>query len=343
VEPVLCGPVKIDSWVTKELERLGPDTERVEAAGFDGVWVGESEHDPFLQVLKIGEASDRLTVGTSVAIAFARTPMTLAYLGHDLARYSRGRFVLGLGSQVKAHIERRFSMPWSHPAPRMRELVMALRAIWSSWQDGTPLSFKGDFYTHTLMTPFFSPERHEWGAPPVYLAGVGALMTEVAGEVCDGFFFHPFTTLAYLREVTLPALARGSAKAARPAGAVTVCGPAFAVVGRNEEELDRSARAAKDQIAFYASTPAYRGVLDHHGWGALQPELSGLARHGRWAEMGPLIDDEMLRTFAVIGSPAEVGRGLRANFDGMVDRLVVYAMHDPGPEVWPEVVDAFRG
>ncbi len=190
--------MKIDGSISGQISDTKKLATELEAAGYDGVWTGEAKHDPFLQLLQAAEATERVTLGTAIAIAFARTPMTLAYAAYDLALYSEGRFVLGLGSQVKAHIERRFSMPWSHPAPRMRELVLALRAIWASWQGGEKLNFQGDFYTHTLMTPFFSPAAHAYGPPPVYLAGVGERMTEVAGEVCDGFFFHPFTTDRYV-------------------------------------------------------------------------------------------------------------------------------------------------
>ena len=295
-----------------------------EAAGYAGLWTGETQHDPFLQVLLAAEATERVTLGTSIAIAFGRTPMTLANTGFDLARYSHGRFVLGLGSQVKPHIERRFSMPWSHPAPRMREFVAALRAIWASWQDGVKLDFRGDFYTHTLMTPFFSPPPHEWGPPPVFLAGVGKLMTEVAGEVCDGFFFHAFTTPSYLREVTIPALERGRlAGGAASLEGFTVAGPAFTCVGRNDEELEAAIRGTKEQIAFYASTPAYRGVLEHHGWGDLQPELTRMSKEGKWTEMADLIDDDVVRTFAAVGDVATVARQLRERWD-VATRLSFY-------------------
>jgi probable F420-dependent oxidoreductase len=302
-----------------------------EAAGYAGLWTGETMHDPFLQIVQAAEVTERVTLGTSIAIAFGRTPMTLATTSYDLARYTRGRFVLGLGSQVKPHIERRFSMPWSHPAPRMREFVSALRAIWACWQDGTKLDFRGDFYTHTLMTPFFSPPAHEWGPPPVYLAGVGPLMTEVAGEVCDGFFFHGFTTPSYLREITLPALARGRAAGGHGTlGEATmdgfdIAGPAFTCVADTEEGLADAIRGAKQQIAFYASTPAYRGVLDHHGWGDLQPELTRLSKEGKWEEMGDLIDDDMVRTFAAVGDVATVARELRERWDGVATRLSFYA------------------
>jgi probable F420-dependent oxidoreductase len=295
-----------------------------EAAGYAGLWTGETMHDPFLQIVQAAEVTERVTLGTSIAIAFGRTPMTLATTGYDLARYSRGRFVLGLGSQVKPHIERRFSMPWSHPAARMHEFVRALRAIWACWQDGTKLDFHGEFYTHTLMTPFFSPPAHEWGPPPVFLAGVGKLMTEVAGEVCDGFFFHAFTTPSYLREVTLPALARG--RAARGQGSMdgfTVAGPAFTCVGRTDEELAVAIRGAKQQIAFYASTPAYRGVLEHHGWGDLQPELTRMSKEGKWQEMGEVLPDDVLHEFAVVGDVATVAAQIRERWSD-VTRLSFY-------------------
>lgn len=302
-----------------------------EAAGYAGLWTGETMHDPFLQIVQAAEVTDRVTLGTSIAIAFGRTPMTFAITSYDLARYARGRFVLGLGSQVKPHIERRFSMPWSHPAARMHEFVRALRAIWACWQDGTKLDFQGDFYTHTLMTPFFSPPAHEWGPPPVYLAGVGPRMTEVAGEVCDGFFFHGFTTPSYLREVTLPALTRGrvaGGHAQTEEGALEgfdIAGPAFTCVADTEQELAEAIRGAKQQIAFYASTPAYRGVLDHHGWGDLQPELTRMSKEGRWQEMGDLIDDDMVRTFAAVGDVPTVARELRERWDGVATRLSFYA------------------
>ena len=213
-----------------------------------------------MQCLQAAQTTSEVNVGTSIAIAFARTPMTLALTGYDLARYSKGRFILGIGSQIKAHIVLRYSMPWSHPAPRMREFIQAMRAIWATWQDGVPLDFQGEFYKHILMTPFFSPEPHEYGPPPVYLAGVGELMTEVAGEVADGFFVHPFTTRA------LPRRGHPSGAAPRPGEGrarslddFTVCAPAFVTTGRTDEEMAAAITGTKKQIAFYASTPAYRG------------------------------------------------------------------------------------
>ncbi|TDC87054.1 TIGR03617 family F420-dependent LLM class oxidoreductase [Actinomadura sp. 7K507] len=324
--------MKIDANLGGDLAGAPAAAETLEREGYDGLWVAEAGSDPFLQSLQAISATGSVTVGTSVAIAFARTPMTLATVGFDLARHSQGRFVLGLGSQVKAHIERRYSMPWSRPAARMRELVLAMRAIWASWQDGEKLDFQGDFYTHTLMTPFFAQQPHPHGPPPVYLAGVGERMTEVAGEVADGFFVHPFSTERYLREVTLPSLERGRAKAGKEGlDGFTVCGSSMVVTGDTEEEIAKATRGIKRQIAFYASTPAYRAVLDLHGFGDLQPELTALSKQGRWREMTDLITDDILHEFAVTGEPDEIGPALRARIGGICDRVSLYTPHRVAP------------
>ncbi|MEU2350398.1 TIGR03617 family F420-dependent LLM class oxidoreductase [Modestobacter sp. NPDC049651] len=323
-----------------------PATARaLEARGYAGVWSAEADHDPFLPLLAAAMATERLQVGTAIAVAFARSPMTLAMTAHDLQRYTRGRFQLGLGTQVKAHVERRFSMPWSAPAARMREYVAALRAIWSAWQDGTPLRFRGDFYSHTLMTPMFSPQPHEWGAPPVHLAAVGPLMTRLAGEVADGLLVHAFTTERYLREHTLPTLGEGLALAGRDRSAVTVSLPGLVVSGRTAEETDRAADAARRTIAFYGSTPAYRPVLDLHGWGDLAAELHRLSvgrDEQRWTAMAALVDDEVLHTFAVVADPDDVAAAVRARFGGLVDRFSVYASHPAPLELWDPLAAAFR-
>jgi probable F420-dependent oxidoreductase len=335
--------MKIDANLPKSLSQTTKAAARLEGEGFDGLWIGETQHDPFLMCLQAAEASERVTLGTAVAIAFARNPMSLAYTAWDLAEYCRGRFILGLGSQVRAHIERRFSMPWSQPARRMRELVLALREIWQSWGDGAELRFEGDFYTHTIMTPFFRPGAHEWGAPPVFLAGVGERMTEVAGEVADGFFFHAFTTRDYLTEVTVPALAEGRRAAGHEGlGTFQIAGPVFACTGRTEEELAAAVQATKAQIAFYASTPAYRSVLDHHGWGDLQPELTTLSKAGKWEQMGDAIDDGILNTFAVVGDPITVGRGLKARWGATVARMTLYTPYTCASEALRLVAEAAR-
>jgi probable F420-dependent oxidoreductase len=268
--------------------------------------------------------------------------MTLANIGYDLQSYSQGRFVLGLGSQIKAHIEKRFSMPWSHPAARMRELILAMRAIWACWNDDEKLDFRGEFYRHTLMTPFFNPGPNAYGAPRVFLAAVGERMTEVAGEVADGILLHGFTTERYVREVSLPALERGWARAGKQRTDFEVSGPMFVVTGTNEEELERARQGTKQQIAFYGSTPAYRGVLELHGWGDLQGELNRLSKQGDWVTMGDLVTDEILETFAVVAEPEDVPRQLLARYGDVVDRISFYAPYKSDPERWSKVLDGFR-
>lgn len=308
-----------------------------EAAGFDGVWSAETSHDPFLPLLLAAQETETLELGTGIAVAFARNPMTLAHLGHDLQVFSEGRFLLGLGSQIRPHITRRFSMPWDHPAPRMRELILAMRAIWACWNDGSELSFEGEFYTHTLMTPFFQPDPSPFGPPRVFLAGVGPKMTEVAGEVADGLLAHGFTTASYLEAVTLPALRRGAERAGRPRADVAISLPAFVVTGSSDEEVAAAAAAVRGQIAFYGSTPAYVGVLEHHGWGDLQGDLNALSKQGRWKEMGTLIDDEVLDTFAVVSEPGQVAAGLLARFGDAVDRISFYAPYRADEDMWSEI------
>jgi probable F420-dependent oxidoreductase len=315
----------LDARLPKDIAQTRSHAEAREADGYDGLWVSEAGYDPFLQVLQALEATHRATVGTAIAVAFGRTPLTIAHASYDLALYAQGRFVLGLGSQVKPHIERRFSMPWSMPATRMREFVLALRAIWGAWEGDGPLDFDGEFYTHTLMTPFFSPEPHPFGPPPVYLGGVGRRMTEVAGEVGDGFFVHPFTTRAYFDEVTRPALLRGRQRAgAADLQGFTLAGPTFVATGRDEQELAGAVRGTKAQIAFYASTPSYRAVLELHGRPDLGPELTKRSKEGRWSELAELIDDDLLGEFAVVGEPDAVGAAVVARWGDVYDRVSLY-------------------
>ena len=335
--------MKIDGGIGLDLEKAGAQAKDAEEFGYDGVWVPETSRDPFLPLLLAAEHTERLEVGTSIAVAFARSPMTLANTAYDLTQYSKGRFILGLGSQIKPHITKRFSMEWSKPAARMRELVLAMHAIWDSWMTGAKLDFRGDFYTHTLMTPFFNPGPHEHGLPRVFLAGVGPLMTEVAGEVCDGFFCHGFTTERYLREVTLPALEEGRRKAGKTLEGFEICGPSFVVTGSNEQELEAAKVGTRQQIAFYGSTPAYRPVLELHGWGDLQTELNVLSKEGRWDDMGTLIDDEILNTFAVVGEPEQIGPELQKRYGDVISRISFYAPYAADRERWRQVLADIKG
>src|SRR5690606_27411744 len=298
--------MKIDGSIGGDLRGAGDAAAKQEALGYDGIWTAETSNDPFLPLAVAAGRTSRAELGTGIAVAFARNPMNLAQIAYDLQKASQGRFILGLGSQIKPHITKRFSMPWSSPAARMREMILAIRAIWACWNEGAKLDFRGDFYTHTLMTPFFNPGPNPHGNAKIFLAGVGERMTEVAGEVCDGFLCHAFTTERYLREVTIPALERGAAKAGRSLADIEISGPAFVVTGATEEEMEASATAIRKQIAFYGSTPAYRPVLELHGWGELQDELNRMSKEDRWEEMGTLITDEILDAFAVVGEPEQI-------------------------------------
>ncbi len=316
---------------------------RAEADGYDAIGAAELAHDPFISLAAAARGTTTIGLGSSIAVAFARNPMTVAETANDLQLLSRGRFTLGLGSQVKPHIERRFSMPWSHPAERMRDFVLAVRAIQHSWQTGEKLDYRGEFYQHTLMTPMFAPEPNPFGPPPIALAGVGRLMTEVAGEVADVWLSHSFTTVRYLKEVSLPALARGSEKAGRAAGAVGVSVPSMVAVGTSQEELDAAIRATKKQLAFYGSTPAYASVLELHGWGGVAEDLNRGSRRGEWDAMAELITDEMLAEFSAVGSPAEVAAQLSERFTGVATRLAFAFNYPVDPDVAKQIVDAIDG
>ena len=334
--------MRVDGGADPNLTRTIAAASGAEAAGYDGLWTAETNHDPFLPLTLAAEHTDRVELGTAIAVAFARNPMTLAQTAHDLQRYSEGRFILGLGSQIKPHITRRFSMEWSKPAARMREMIAAIRSIWACWDDGEQLDFRGDFYQHTLMTPFFNPGPNPHGPAKIFLAGVGPLMTEVAGELCDGFFCHAFTTEQYLREVTLPALERGAAKAGRTSSDIEVSGPAFVATGADEASFAASKDGVRQQIAFYGSTPAYRPVLELHGWGDLQDDLTTLSKRGEWVQMGSLIDDDILETFAVVAEPAQVAVKLGERYGDIVDRISFYAPYESDPDTWLPVIQAFH-
>ena len=312
--------MKVDGGIGWQLDKVGDEARALEELGLAGIMTAETGHDPFFPLLMAAQTTEKVDLMTAIAVAFARSPMTLANVGHDLNAASRGRFVLGLGSQIRAHITKRFSMPWSNPAPRMREFILAMRAIWANWHQGEPLQFTGRFYRHTLMTPFFTPTDTEYGPPRVFLAAVGPLMTEVAGEVADGVIVHAFTTEKYLRETTLPALQRGFAKAGKRREDFEISYPAFIVTGQTEEEMDAARVQTRRQVAFYGSTPAYKAVLESVGAGELQPELNAMSKQGRWTEMGELITDDILGEFAVIGEPHTIASRFIDRFGDVVDR-----------------------
>jgi probable F420-dependent oxidoreductase len=330
------GPVNSTAIVS--LAQVGAEVVAAEEAGYDGVWSAETSHDPFLPLMIAADRSSTLTLGTSIAVAFARSPMTVAATANDLQAYSAGRFILGLGTQVKAHIEKRFSMPWSEPVPRMREYLAALHAIWDSWETGDRLRFRGDFYRHTLMTPMFSPGPNPWGRPPVMLAAVGPKMTQVAAEAADGLLVHGFTTERYFREVTIPQVESGLAASGRDRGQFSVSYPGLVATGSDEASFEAACAGVRGQISFYGSTPAYRGVLELHGWGDLHTELHRLSLRGEWQTMAGLIEDDVLNTFAVVGEPQQVAPEVLRRFDGLVDRFSIYAPYELDDGVRRQIV-----
>ncbi len=309
--------------------------EAAEQIGFDALWTAETQHDPFLPCALIAEHTAKMKRGTAIAVAFARSPANLAYTAWDLAAQSGGRFMLGLGTQVKAHIERRFGMPWPESVTgRLREQILAIRALWDTWQNGTKLNFRGEHYKLTLMSPFFNPGPISHPDIPIYIAGVNEGLAKLAGEMCDGFHAHPFHSVRYLREVTLPAIEKGLGKEGRSREDICVSVTAFVATNAEEQALARS------QIAFYASTPSYRSVMALHGWADVAERLSAHAARGEWAEMPALITEEMLGEFCVMGNDERLPGALNERYGGIADRLTIYTPFVPGQrdEFWRRLV-----
>lgn len=336
--------MKIDTaLLAPTLDEIIPAARKAEEIGFDGLWTSETQHNPMFPLVLAAEHTNRIELGTSIAVAFARSPMDTAYQAWDLAQFSRGRFILGLGTQVKAHIERRFSMPWGPPVPKLREYIHALRAIWRCWQTGERLNFRGDFYTFTLMSPFFNPGPIDYPDIPIYIAGVNEGLCRLAGEVADGFHVHPLNSARYVRECVRPWIEAGAKKAGRRLEDVAVSVTVFIVTGRDEAEMEKNREAVRQQISFYASTPTYRTVLELHGWGDTAAELSRLAARQRWDEMPRLITDEMLETFAVVAPRDQLAQAVKARYAGLADRITYYAAFLEGDEeFWRETVRVFK-
>lgn len=327
---------------TDDLSLVRSTYPELERLGYDRAFSFEAKHDPFVPLAVAAEHTERIGLGTAVAIAFARTPMTLANVAWDLQALSGGRFTLGLGSQIQQHVTERFSMPWTRPVERMRELVQAIRAIWAAWEDGSRLDFAGEFYTHTRMIPAFDPGPNPCGLPPVFTAGVGPRMTAVAGEVADGFLVHPVNTRRSLLEITLPALREGASRAGRGLDGFEVVCVTIVVTGRDEAEMDRSREAVRRQLAFYGTTPAYQPVFALHGYGDLRPELAHLAREGRWDDMAGLIDDDLVATIAVVGEPDTIAPQLQARLADISDSVSLVNNRAPDPRHFAEVVTALK-
>ncbi|MGE0385681.1 MAG: TIGR03617 family F420-dependent LLM class oxidoreductase [Gammaproteobacteria bacterium] len=329
-------------WDGIDLESLIDSGRRLDQFGYECVWAGEVRHDPFMQLLQIANASSRLRIGTAIAVATARSPVVMASQAWDLQRYSGGRFTLGLGSNVRAQVVDRFSMPWSAPAPRMRDYIAALRAIWANWNDGVPLNHQGPFFRHVAMPPNFRPPPLACGPPPIFLAAVGPAMTRVAAECCDGIHLIGFQSAAYLREVTIPALRAARAAAGRSFEDFTVNTPVVIAEGRTDEELEASIQATRRRVAYYLSVEAYRPMLDHHGWGDLQPEMAALLARGEHAEMARRIPDDVLATYVIAGNPSQIARGLFDRLEGLADRVSFVGATGPVSEVAREILAEVR-
>ena len=315
-----------------------------ETVGFAALWANETKRNPFIQLALAARATSRILLGTGVAIAFPRSPTVMAHLAWDLAALSGGRFILGLGTQVKAHIERRFGLSWDPPAPKLREYVDAVRAVWRSWQEGAPLRVDGRYYRLSLMTPFFNPGPIASPDIPVFIAGVNPLLCRLAGRVAQGFHVHPFHTVPYLTSVVLPNIERGLRAERRPRGAVQLYAPVFVAPGDTPDEIRAAAERARGEIAFYASTPSYRVVLHTHGWDDVAVSLQRLAAERRWAALPHEVPEAMLDAVLIRGSWEEVGRDLRRRYAGVLDRVACYRPFTIAElPKWRRLAGAFHG
>ncbi len=301
----------------------------LEEIGYDGLLVAEIAHDPFLPLTLAAHHTNRIQLRTSIAVALARNPMNLANIGHDLNALSNGRFVLGIGSQIKPHITKRFGMPWHGPAKQMREYIRAIHAIWDCWYDGKPLNFEGEYYTHRLMTPEFTPTNTDYGRPKILMAAVGPLMVDTACAVADGIIIHSFCTETHFKQVMLPALKANLEKYGRSLNDFEIQFPVFVAAGEDDESLEKAKDAIRYRLGFYGSTPAYKNVLDTHGWGDLQPRLNRMTKEGHWDQLSAQIPDEMLHAFAAVGTPVDTARQIADRFGGLIDRCIVDASASP--------------
>jgi len=335
--------MKIDAGIiSSDAREAGISAKNLEDAGYDGAFTYEGPHDPFLPLVGAALSTEKIELMTSIAVAFARNPMVLANLGFDLNLLSKGRFILGLGSQIKPHITKRFSMPWSSPAARMKEMISAIQAIWDCWQNGTKLDFRGEFYSHTLMTPFFTPASNPYGTPKIYVAAVGPLMTKAVAESADGLLVHPFHTVKYMEEITLPGVKEGLAEANKSEKNFDFSISVMTATGLDEESFVNSVKAVRNQIAFYGSTPAYRGVLESCDAGDLQERLNLLSKEGKWAEMAEMIDNDILNNIAVIAeSPELAAKEIKKRYEGKGDRLTP-ALYSDNPELAPALLKALK-
>jgi probable F420-dependent oxidoreductase len=312
--------MKIDASAASNMSNIGSHARQLERLGYDGLRVAELNHEPFMPLALAASQTSTIELVTSVAVAFARNPMSLAIQAHDLNAFSRGRFLMGIGSQVKPHITRRFSMPWHKAARQMREFIEAMNAIFDCWYEGKTLEYVGEYYQHTLMPKTFTPQNIEFGRPKVLLSATGPLMTKVAAELADGMIMHPFSSEKYMSEVSMPAIQEGLRRSGRTLDDFIIDYAPMIATGTTEEELNTSIAVVRDRIAFYGCTVAYKPVLDIHGWGELQDELIALNRQHKTKQMSDLITDDMVRTIAIVGEPLEVIESMRDRLAGVVGR-----------------------
>lgn len=337
--------MKIDTTLLyHDLNDMEILTKAAEAIGFDGLWTSETSHDPFFPLVLAAEHSQQMNLGTAIAVAFPRSPTMLAHIAWDLARYSEGRFIMGLGTQVRAHNERRFGVKWEKPVQKLRETILAMRAIWDCWQNGTKLKVKGEFFNLSLMTPFFSPQPHDYANIPIYISAVNKLMLQLAGELCEGVHLHPLHTVRYLEEFALPQIQTGLEKTGRKREDITLASGIFVIPTDDIKPASHHEAYVRQQISFYMSTPAYRVVQNLHHWEALSKQLSQLAREGKWKEMPNLITDEMLDAFAVSGTWAELPDKVQQKYGNLLDRVSYYMPFVPGEndQGWYDTIAGFR-
>ena len=334
--------MKIDAEVFAESPARVPAlASRAEEFGFDCVWFNETKHDPFVQLALASANTHKIMVGTSIALAFTRSPTTLAYSSWDIQGLSAGRLFLGLGTQVKGHIERRFGLKWERPVPKMRDVLGALRAVWKSWETGSRLDYHGEFFKLDLMTPFFSPGQIDNPKIPIFLAGVNTGMCRLAGELAEGFHVHPLHTVRYLREAVMPAMARGLERSGRKRGELDVAASVFAAVGDDLVEVEKAREEYRRQIAFYASTRTYGKLMELHGWGDVCERLHALSLKGAWGQMTSEVTDDMLEEFVVEGTWDGIGGAIKKRYGGLLDRVRLYLPFD-GDERWKSVAGGFR-
>jgi len=330
--------MKIDGPFYAQLGDAAAEAKRLAAIGYDGVYSLEGSWDPFFPLTMVAEHAPELDIATGIAVAFPRNPMHLAYQAWDLQRFSQGKFMLGIGSQIKAHIEKRFGIEFNPPATRMREYILALKAIFDCWQNDAPMNFEGRFYRHTLMTPMFNPGPLAFGPPPIILGALGPKMTEVAGEVADGLVMHPFNSMPFITDHALPAVQRGLDKSGRKREDFILQINAIIITGDTEEARDIAAKSVKDLLGFYASTPAYRPPMEAIGYGDLQPKLNQLSKEGRWDELGDHIDDTFLDAFVTRGEPQEIAGKLQEKYGEYADRLAIYAPYAAPDAMWSTII-----